>query len=57
MANLVDIISTILDLQGIEIPDSVEGQRLPSATDAESREYTFYEYDCGGPVFTFDDLD
>ena len=57
MANLVDIVPTVFEFQGIEIPDSMEGQPLPSATDAKPREYTFSEYGRGGPAFTFDDPD
>jgi arylsulfatase A-like enzyme len=57
MVNLVDIVPTLLELQGIEIPRSMHGQGLPVATDAVPREATFSEYGAGGPSFTMADLE
>jgi choline-sulfatase len=56
MVNLVDIVPTILQLQGMDVPRSMHGQGLPGAVEAEPREATFSEYGAGGPPFTLDDL-
>ncbi len=57
MVNLIDVVPTLLHLQGIDIPGSMHGQRLPTATDALPREATFSEYGAGGPPFTMTDLE
>ncbi len=54
MANLVDIVPTVLRLQGIEPPRWVQGQPLPTATDASPRAAAFSEYGAGGPLFTME---
>jgi choline-sulfatase len=56
MTNLVDIVPTLLELQGMEIPRSMHGHGLPVITDAAPREATFSEYGAGGPPFTMEDL-
>ncbi|MEM7538987.1 MAG: sulfatase-like hydrolase/transferase [Chloroflexota bacterium] len=56
MVNLIDIVPTLLTHQGIDIPRSMQGQPLPSVTDAPPRDATFSEYGAGGPAFTLDDL-
>jgi choline-sulfatase len=56
MVNLVDVVPTLLDLQGIAVPRSMHGQGLPQATDASPREATFSEYGAGGPPFRLSDL-
>ena len=56
MANLVDVVPTLLGLQGIEIPRAMHGRPLPTVTDAPPRDVTFSEYGAGGPPFTLDDL-
>jgi choline-sulfatase len=56
MTNLVDIVPTLLELQGMDVPRSMHGHGLPVATDAAPREATFSEYGAGGPPFTMDDL-
>ncbi len=56
MANLVDIVPTLLRLQGLDIPDSMQGQPLPTVTDAQSRQAIFAEYGAHGPPFTMVDL-
>lgn len=56
MANLVDIVPTLLTLQGLEVPRSMYGQGLPVATEAAPRDATFSEYGAGGPPFTMEDL-
>jgi arylsulfatase A-like enzyme len=50
--NLIDIVPTVLQLQGIEVPRSMHGEGLPHATDAEPRDCAFSEYGAGGPAFT-----
>jgi arylsulfatase A-like enzyme len=56
MANTVDIVPTLLDLQGIDVPREMQGAPLPTATGAEPRDEAFSEYGAGGPLFTMDDL-
>lgn len=56
MANLVDVVPTLLSLQGLAIPRSMHGRPLPTVTGEAPREATFAEYGAGGPPFTMDDL-
>ena len=56
MVNLVDIVPTLLQLQGLEVPRSMHGQPLPTVTDAPARAATFSEYGAGGPPFRMADL-
>ena len=56
MANLVDVVPTLLTLQGLEIPRTMHGQPLPTVTAAEPREATYAEYGAGGPAFGLEDL-
>ena len=56
LVNLVDIVPTLLELQGVAIPWSMQGQPLPTVTDATPREAAFSEYGAGGPTFTMEDL-
>ncbi|HIG17495.1 MAG TPA: hypothetical protein EYQ31_09525 [Candidatus Handelsmanbacteria bacterium] len=55
--NLIDIVPTLLRLQGLDVPRSMHGAPLPSATDSPSRQVTFSEYGAGGPAFTMADLE
>jgi arylsulfatase A-like enzyme len=55
MVNLIDILPTILRLQGIDIPFHFQGTPLPGITDSTPRQYTFSEYGAGGPPFTLKD--
>ncbi len=57
MANLIDLVPTLLQLQGIPIPRSMHGKPLPTVTDAEPRDATFSEYGSGGPEFRLPDLE
>jgi arylsulfatase A-like enzyme len=57
MANLVDIVPTLLHLQGMSIPRSMHGQPLPTVTDAPPRPVTFAEYGAGGSPFRQSDLE
>jgi len=56
MANLIDVVPTLLALQGIEAPRSMQGESLPTVTDTAPRDATFSEYGSGGPLFTMADL-
>lgn len=56
MANLVDVVPTLLARQGVAIPRSMQGQPLPTVTDTPPRDATFSEYGAGGPPFRMADL-
>ena len=56
MVNLIDVVPTLLGLQGLEVPRSMHGRPLPTVTDAPPRDAAFSEYAAGGPPFTLDDL-
>ena len=57
MVNLVDVVPTLLTLQGLEVPRTMHGQPLPTVTATAPRDATFSEYGAGGPPFTFADLE
>jgi arylsulfatase A-like enzyme len=57
LVNLVDVVPTLLTLQGLPVPRSMQGQPLPTATDAPPRDATFAEYGTGGPLFRLSDLE
>jgi arylsulfatase A-like enzyme len=57
MVNLIDVIPTLLQLQGLPIPRSMHGQPLPTVTPAAPRDAAFSEYGAGGPPFTLADLE
>jgi arylsulfatase A-like enzyme len=57
MANLVDILPTLLSLQGLPVPATVQGQALPTLTASAPRAAVFSEYGAGGPPFTRADLE
>jgi arylsulfatase A-like enzyme len=54
--NLVDLVPTLLALQGLEPPPAMQGRPLPTVTDAPPREATFAEYGAGGPPCRLADL-
>jgi arylsulfatase A-like enzyme len=56
MVNLVDIAPTLLQLQGLPVPRSMQGAGLPTVLDVAGRDATFSEYGAGGPAFTMADL-
>src|SRR5690625_3149531 len=56
MVSLIDIVPTLLYLQELEIPKSMQGKLLPTVTNAEPRSEVFDEYGSGGPPFTYKDL-
>lgn len=55
--NLVDVVPTLLHLQGLSIPEAMQGLALPTVTGAAPRDEVFSEYGAGGPPFTMEDLD
>ena len=55
--NLVDLTPTLLRLQGLPVPAGMQGQPLPTVTDAPPREATVSEYGAGGPPCTLADMD
>ncbi len=55
--NLIDIVPTLLALQGLPRPDAMMGAPLATVTDAPRRRATFSEYGAGGAPFTEADLD
>jgi arylsulfatase A-like enzyme len=57
MVNLIDIVPTLLELQGLDVPESMQGEGLPTLTGAEPRDAAFSEYGAGGPAFTMADLE
>ena len=57
MVNLIDIVPTVLHLQGIDVPRSMHGSALPTVTDAQPKDAAFSEYGAGGPAFTMADLE
>ena len=56
MVNLIDVVPTLLQLQGMPVPRSMHGQGLPIVTDAHPRDATFSEYGAGGRPFRMSDL-
>ena len=56
MVNLIDVLPTLLHLQGMETPASVQGDPLPTVTPAPPRDAAFSEYGAGGPLFHMADL-
>ena len=56
MANLIDVVPTLLDLQGLKIPRAMHGAPLPTVTTTAPRDATFSEYGAGGPPFQSADL-
>ena len=55
--NLIDIVPTVLQLQGHDVPRSMHGEGLPTVTDTTPRDAAFSEYGAGGPAFTLADLE
>lgn len=56
MVNLIDIVPTLFTLQGMDVPRSMQGEPLPTITDATPRDAAFSEYGAGGPPFRMADL-
>lgn len=56
MVSLIDIVPTLLRLQGLDVPRSMHGQGLPPVVSAVPRDTAFSEYGAGGPAFRVTDL-
>ena len=56
MVSLVNVVPTLLRLQGLDVPRSMHGQGLPTVTGAAPRDAAFSEYGAGGPPFRRADL-
>ena len=54
--NTIDIMPTVLELQGLEIPKSFQGNLLPINDDIEPKMASFSEYGTGGKPFLLEDL-
>jgi len=57
MVSLIDIVPTLFELQGIKIPDHMQGRPMSTCTEAKPRDEVFSEYGAGGPPFTEKDLE
>jgi len=57
MVNLIDVVPTLLSLQGMDVPRAMQGEPLPTVTDAAPRDAAFSEYGAGGPPFRMQDLE
>ena len=57
MVNLVDVVPTLLTLQGLDVPRAMHGVPLPLASDSPASDATFAEYGAGGPPFCWSDLE
>ncbi len=57
LVNTVDILPTLLGLQGIGLPAEMQGVPLPTITDSAPRDEAFSEYGAGGPAYTMADLE
>ncbi len=55
--NLIDVVPTLLHLQGMKIPRALQGALLPGVTEGSPRDATFSEYGAGGPPFRMADLE
>lgn len=56
-ASLLDIVPTLFTLQGLKLPDGLDGQPLPPSAGAVEQEYGFSLYGAGGPLYTMEELD
>ena len=54
--NLIDLVPTLLHLQGLPVPRTMQGAGLPIVTPAAPRDAAFSEYGAGGPPFRLADL-
>ena len=55
--NLVDLVPTLLRLQGLPVPAAMQGRPLPTVTDEPPQDATFAEYGAGGAPCTLADLE
>lgn len=54
--SLIDVVPTILSLQGFDLPPDLDGRPLPGVRSASPRRQVFAEYGLGAPAFGLDDL-
>ena len=57
MVSLIDIVPTLLRLQGLDAPRSMQGRPLPAINGDRPRDAAFAEYGAGGPSFCMGDLE
>jgi arylsulfatase A-like enzyme len=57
MVNTIDIVPTLLALQGLDVPRDMQGEGLPVVTSTAPRDTAFSEYGAGGPPFRASDLE
>ncbi len=55
LVSQVDVMPTLLDLCGLDVPKTVEGQRLPLRAGDSKRPFVYSEYAAGEPEYTWDD--
>lgn len=55
--NLIDVVPTLLTLQGFEVPAAMMGEPLATVTRAAPRQATFSEYGAGGKACTLADVE
>lgn len=55
--SIIDIVPTIFQLQGINVPENIHGQKLPLSANDQGREVVFSEYGAQGRPFRMDDYD
>jgi len=56
VVSLIDVVPTLLQLQRLAVPRSMQGIALPAVTDGPPRDAAFAEYGAGGPPFLLADL-
>ncbi|MBO2944388.1 sulfatase-like hydrolase/transferase [Paenibacillus sp. F411] len=54
--SLLDIVPTVLELQGLKLSAPMDGQLLPGVTAAEPRSCVYAVYGAGGPAYTLAQL-
>lgn len=57
LVSLIDVVPTLLRLQGMDVPPSMRGHALSTVTGAPPRDAAFSEYGAGGPPFGMSDLE
>jgi arylsulfatase A-like enzyme len=56
LISLIDVIPSLLHLTGQQVPDAMQGTRLPILPESQTRDAVFAEYGAGGPRVTLDIL-
>lgn len=55
LVNQIDIMPTLLDMCGLDVPKGVEGQRLPFRSGGARRSFVYSEYGAGEAEYTWED--